>query len=121
MAPKTASFDLERAAGAERGRLVVGVDEVGRGPWAGPVVAAAAWLDMARLPADMAAGLRDSKTLRAAARTAAREVVAEHRAEEALQRAGEDEAVEGAYHGYHSIIVSLYYSIALLYYRTIEL
>ena len=47
MAPKTASFDLERAAGAERGRLVVGVDEVGRGPWAGPVVAAAAWLDLA--------------------------------------------------------------------------
>ena len=78
MAPKTASFDLERAAGAERGRLVVGVDEVGRGPWAGPVVAAAAWLDMARLPADMAAGLRDSKTLSAAARTAAREVVADY-------------------------------------------
>ena len=78
MAPKTASFDLERAAGAERGRVVVGVDEVGRGPWAGPVVAAAAWLDMARLPPDLAAGLRDSKTLGAAARERARQVVADY-------------------------------------------
>ena len=42
MVQNPASFALERAAGADRGRLVIGVDEVGRGPWAGPVVAAAA-------------------------------------------------------------------------------
>lgn len=44
------------AAGARR---VVGVDEVGRGPLAGPVVAAAVVFDPARLPA----GLNDSKAL----------------------------------------------------------
>ena len=40
-------------------RTVIGVDEVGRGPWAGPVVAAAALLN----PLDIPEGLRDSKKL----------------------------------------------------------
>ena len=44
--------------------LVAGIDEAGRGPLAGPVVAAAVILDPAR-PID---GLRDSKLLTAAAR-----------------------------------------------------
>ena len=44
--------------------LHAGVDEAGRGPLAGPVVAAAVMLDHRRLPA----GLRDSKTLSAAQR-----------------------------------------------------
>jgi len=39
--------------------IVAGVDEAGRGPWAGPVVAAAVILDRAATPD----GLRDSKTL----------------------------------------------------------
>lgn len=39
--------------------IVAGVDEAGRGPWAGPVVAAAVVLDRALAPA----GVRDSKTL----------------------------------------------------------
>ena len=43
---------------------VCGVDEAGRGPWAGPVVAGAAILDMATAPA----GLNDSKALSAAKR-----------------------------------------------------
>ena len=43
---------------------VAGVDEAGRGPWAGPVVAAAVILDAKRLPA----GIDDSKALRPAAR-----------------------------------------------------
>lgn len=43
-----------------------GVDEAGRGPWAGPVVAAAVVLDPARLPP----GLNDSKKLAAARREA---------------------------------------------------
>jgi ribonuclease HII len=38
---------------------VAGVDEAGRGPWAGPVVAAAVVLDRSATPE----GLRDSKTL----------------------------------------------------------
>ena len=42
-------------------QLVAGVDEVGRGPLAGPVVAAAVILDPARIPA----GLNDSKKLTA--------------------------------------------------------
>ena len=45
---------------------VAGIDEVGRGPWAGPVVACAVVLDRARVPE----GLRDSKTLSAGRREA---------------------------------------------------
>lgn len=45
--------------------LVAGVDEVGRGPLAGPVVTAAVILDPGRAPA----GLRDSKRLSARDRT----------------------------------------------------
>ena len=45
---------------------VCGVDEAGRGPWAGPVSAAAVILDPARIPA----GLNDSKKLSAKARDA---------------------------------------------------
>ena len=43
---------------------IAGVDEAGRGPWAGPVVAAAVILDRARCPT----GLDDSKKLSEAAR-----------------------------------------------------
>ena len=43
---------------------VCGVDEVGRGPWAGPVTAAAVILDPANIPA----GLNDSKKLSKARR-----------------------------------------------------
>lgn len=52
-------FSFEDAA-RDRGHLrIAGLDEVGRGPLAGPVVAAAVVLDPARLPA----GLNDSKKL----------------------------------------------------------
>jgi len=53
-------LSLEIAAGG----VVAGVDEAGRGPWAGPVVAAAVVLDPAALPS----GLDDSKLLRPARR-----------------------------------------------------
>lgn len=43
---------------------IVGVDEVGRGPWAGPVTAAAVILDPHNIPG----GLNDSKKLTAAKR-----------------------------------------------------
>ena len=46
--------------------LVAGVDEAGRGPWAGPVVAAAAILDRTALPN----GINDSKQLSEARREA---------------------------------------------------
>jgi len=69
---------LERAAGAFDGALVIGVDEVGRGPWAGPVVAAAAVLDLRSLPAAAAALIADSKALSAARRQAAYDAFADH-------------------------------------------
>lgn len=53
-------FELETAAGGR----VAGIDEAGRGPWAGPVVAAAVVLDPARIPG----GLDDSKKLSRPAR-----------------------------------------------------
>jgi ribonuclease HII len=43
--------------------LVCGIDEVGRGPLAGPVVAAAVILDRRRLPRALRRGLDDSKKL----------------------------------------------------------
>jgi len=52
---------LEREAGG----VVAGVDEVGRGPWAGPVVAAAVILDVATLPLSLAEVIDDSKMLNA--------------------------------------------------------
>ncbi|HEY2004428.1 MAG TPA: ribonuclease HII [Candidatus Saccharimonadia bacterium] len=55
--------------------LVAGIDEVGRGCWAGPVVAAAVVLpDSCRLP-----GVHDSKLLTAAQRTACARLI-KHRA-----------------------------------------
>jgi ribonuclease HII len=61
-------FSLETRLGANKGRVVVGIDEAGRGPWAGPVVAAAAWLDRAALDPSLLARLDDSKRLAPAAR-----------------------------------------------------
>jgi len=52
----------------EAGGLVAGIDEAGRGPWAGPVVAAAVILDAATLPDVLAAAIDDSKKLRPAHR-----------------------------------------------------
>jgi ribonuclease HII len=56
-------LSLERDCGG----IVAGVDEVGRGPWAGPVVAAAVILPP-DLPGELADGLDDSKKLKAARR-----------------------------------------------------
>ena len=59
-------FSLEEAA-LNRGYLrIAGVDEVGRGPLAGPVTAAAVVLNLADIPA----GLNDSKKLSAKKRAA---------------------------------------------------
>ena len=65
MPPKTRpDFTFETAAFARGQTCVAGVDEVGRGPLAGPVTAAAVRLDPARIPD----GLNDSKTLTEARR-----------------------------------------------------
>lgn len=55
---------LEIAAGIMDGVIVAGVDEAGRGPWAGVVVAAAVILDHKRIPT----GINDSKKLSGAKR-----------------------------------------------------
>lgn len=54
-------YSLEAAANARGYSIIAGVDEVGRGPLAGPVTAAAVILDPARIPS----GLNDSKKLSA--------------------------------------------------------
>ena len=53
-------FSFELAAKAQGFSLVCGIDEAGRGPWAGPVVAAAVILDPQNIPT----GLNDSKKLK---------------------------------------------------------
>lgn len=53
------SFELEAAELALGRGPVAGIDEAGRGPWAGPVVAAAVILDPERIPS----GIDDSKAL----------------------------------------------------------
>lgn len=60
MAANLPDLSLESALGG----CVAGVDEAGRGPWAGPVVAAAVILDERCIPS----GIHDSKKLTAAAR-----------------------------------------------------
>ncbi|OSP54651.1 ribonuclease HII [Pseudoruegeria sp. SK021] len=57
-------FSFETAAIARGACRVVGVDEVGRGPLAGPVTAAAVWIDPQACPE----GLNDSKKLTGRAR-----------------------------------------------------
>lgn len=63
MTRTVADYSYELAAGEGP---IAGVDEVGRGPLAGPVTAAAVILN----PQDLPAGLADSKTLSAARREA---------------------------------------------------
>lgn len=65
----TAGLSLERDLLARGYRCIVGIDEAGRGAWAGPVAAAAVCLPLEQ--ADLAArlaGVNDSKTLSARAR-----------------------------------------------------
>ncbi len=69
-------FNHEQAAVAEGYAIVCGVDEAGRGPWAGPVVAAAAILDTETLSADLRGRIDDSKKLKPAAREALFELIA---------------------------------------------
>ena len=58
-------FVLELELGHDRGNVVIGIDEAGRAPLAGPVTAAAVWLDAARLAPALAGRIDDSKKLTA--------------------------------------------------------
>ncbi len=69
-------FSIEDTLGGR----VAGIDEAGRGPWAGPVVAAAVVLDRLRLPPDLAVKLDDSKKLSAKSRETLFEGIARHAA-----------------------------------------
>ena len=60
------TFVHEKALMERHGGTIAGIDEAGRGPWAGPVVAAAVILDEALVPD----GLNDSKKLSESAREA---------------------------------------------------
>jgi ribonuclease HII len=64
------NFSLERACSG----VVAGVDEAGRGPWAGPVVAAAVILNPKRLPT----GINDSKKLAADKRETLFDAIVKH-------------------------------------------
>ena len=71
MAVNYPDFEFETAALAQGATRVAGVDEVGRGPLAGPVTAAAVVLDPTNIPA----GLNDSKKLTRARREALYETI----------------------------------------------
>lgn len=64
-------FNFEQDAIARGARVVAGVDEVGRGPLAGPVTAAAVILN----PDDIPEGLNDSKKLSARRREALWQII----------------------------------------------
>ena len=66
-------FALEASALDHGARRVCGIDELGRGPWAGPIVAAAVILDPGAIPE----GLNDSKLLTARRREALHEILME--------------------------------------------
>lgn len=66
MSKPVPDFSFEAAALSRGHTIIAGVDEVGRGPLAGPVTAAAVILN----PDDIPSGLNDSKTLSAKKREA---------------------------------------------------
>ncbi|MBI5622093.1 ribonuclease HII [Candidatus Falkowbacteria bacterium] len=62
----TPTFNLENAILAQGYTLIAGIDEAGRGPWAGPLCAAAVILDIKNFDND---AVRDSKMIPAKKRT----------------------------------------------------
>jgi ribonuclease HII len=62
-------FSFENALASRHGGPIAGVDEVGRGPWAGPVITAAVIL-LPACPPDLTAEIQDSKSLSHRRRTA---------------------------------------------------
>ena len=61
--PKVPNFELETFAKRRGYEAVAGVDEAGRGPWAGPVVAGAVVFLSDNIPDEVLFELDDSKKL----------------------------------------------------------
>lgn len=83
---KTPDLSFENAAHKRGMRHIAGVDEVGRGPLAGPVTAAAVILDPNNIPP----GLNDSKVLNAKRREALSDLLMEY-AQVSIAHASVDE------------------------------
>jgi len=92
---KLPDLGLEEAAWAEGYRLVAGVDEAGRGAWAGPVAAAAVILPVncPDLPRRLD-GVRDSKTLSARQREKLFEIIHKEAVAVGVGMVGSEEIVE---------------------------
>ncbi len=73
-------FVLEVGARLDHAGPVAGIDEAGRGPWAGPVVAAAVILDPERLPDPLLSRIDDSKRLNRETREAVAALLMRHTA-----------------------------------------
>jgi ribonuclease HII len=72
----TPTLEIELALRAQGHRLVAGLDEAGRGAWAGPVVAAAVILPLGRPDLEhVLTGVRDSKQLSPGTRDALFDVI----------------------------------------------
>ena len=56
-------FSLEESLGLSTSAVIVGVDEVGRGPLAGPVTAAAVFFDRQKITSDLLTKIGDSKKI----------------------------------------------------------
>ena len=56
-------FSLEEGLGLSTSAVIVGVDEVGRGPLAGPVTAAAVFFDRQKITSDLLTKIDDSKKI----------------------------------------------------------
>jgi ribonuclease HII len=72
------NFSLEMSHGRDQGCLIAGVDEVGRGPLAGPVVAACVVFLTANLPRKILRHVKDSKQLKREEREELFPIIAEH-------------------------------------------
>lgn len=71
----TASLDIERVYYAQGRRQIAGIDEAGRGAWAGPVSAAAVVLPISDSLTERLEGARDSKTMTPSERARLAEVI----------------------------------------------
>ena len=71
-------FSLESRIARKGYFCIAGVDEAGRGPWAGPVIAAAVIRDRKRLPSSLRSGLDDSKKLSAIKREILFDIILEN-------------------------------------------
>ena len=84
-------LSLELAAGHAADAPVCGVDEVGRGPLAGPVIAAAVIWPAAGPPPELAAAIDDSKRLTQATRELLAPLIQRHARAVALAQASVEE------------------------------